>query len=70
MSAQFLELLEMKCERCEGTGYVTDEWRNSRPTQRSCDDCHSRGLVPSEFGEAVLAFVKRNLSLQVTTHLK
>ncbi len=54
--------LEQPCERCQGTGRVARE-TGDRPHDRPCPDCDADGVVPTEFGNKVLAFVLRRIKV-------
>ena len=49
--------LEKACATCEGKrGYAYENgWH-------TCPDCHGRGYHPTEFGERVLAMMRRNFT--------
>jgi DnaJ-class molecular chaperone len=47
------------CERCQGKGTY---WGGPRGDSKiMCSDCAGSGHAPTEFGAAVLEFVKRHL---------
>lgn len=53
------DLLYRDCEWCNGTGR-NREYRHDR-----CDSCESEGKVLSNFGEALLKFMKKHLIFQI-----
>jgi hypothetical protein len=56
--------LEKPCGRCGETGFVREFYTDGR--EYLCPDCEGDGRVPTEFGAAVLEFVRKHLKPRVT----
>ena len=55
-----LNLLEVDCTQCQGTGKVdTDKWFLGTCLQRPCYHC-KQGKVPSELGLQLLEFINKH----------
>jgi len=46
--------LEIKCEKCEGVGYLKD--------YSQCYECNETGYIVTEFGEHVIEFLQRHVT--------
>ncbi len=66
MSEAF-EDYEAPCPDCEGTGRVP--MNSDRVNRRgwSCDACSGHGIVLTERGEALVAFIHRRIVVTVST---
>jgi DnaJ-class molecular chaperone len=53
---QYLDLLKVRCDYCDGTGGGTE-----RGQWYDCSDCGGAGSVPTELGKAILHLVEINL---------
>lgn len=51
-----MEQLETKCRNCDGRGHSD--------TYDKCRECGGTGWVVTDFGEAVLSFIRRHLTIE------
>lgn len=51
--------IEMLCPRCNGTGEPSMKERETWSTK--CHQCRGHGTIPTDKGEALLAFLKKHL---------
>lgn len=60
--------LETQCDACQGTGTtLSHDW--CPPRYQQCTTCDGHGHVPTEFGDAILGFVRQRLKFDVKAGL-
>lgn len=52
--------LEMECDVCKGSGRMEN---NYETRFLKCNSCNGIGIIPTDFGEALLGFLKERLTL-------